>query len=463
MSRPGTRFLGPALALLFLGLLLPAGSGAQVVEAPVLNTTPVAVRSIPARFAGQLTVDFHGDAASGCASRGLCGYAGTVSWRPPPIGQLQELIFREHGRLSYELGLLPEGESDEAETAGAVNTAEVHWAASDGGAVTSNCLDTTGAGEQIPLPLAHGRVSVTLAGAGPPLLATHCAGPLATDVLSEIPHPTFTFGQIVRGRRTISLAAAGPFSSHGFAGSVGSSVTVSLGVPGPTEPISSGFPGPTERYRQVQVSYRAALSGSVAERFRGDGDPGACTLLGSCGALGTLTLLPRVTGAEAELTATASLRTPYSDLLHALGASRNGRPNGIRVEGEVAWAGGGAVDSDLHQASTTCVDSAPLGGGQIQLTGTGTSNADLGLEAEYTPAFVTTRCPEPDINLPGSPLAAGLTSLAHPPHGPLRISLHYGGPLSDYGYTGHATPHLTLTLTRIRITTSVLVAPAGTE
>ena len=47
---------------------------------------------------GALAVQFHGDQATGCAARGLCGFSGTVIWQPPPTGTLEADTFRDHGQ-----------------------------------------------------------------------------------------------------------------------------------------------------------------------------------------------------------------------------------------------------------------------------------------------------------------------------------------------------------------------------
>jgi hypothetical protein len=46
---------------------------------------------------GSLTVTFAGDPATGCAAHGLCGYAGTETWQPGGLGDLNVSRF-EHRR-----------------------------------------------------------------------------------------------------------------------------------------------------------------------------------------------------------------------------------------------------------------------------------------------------------------------------------------------------------------------------
>ena len=451
-----SRFTAVTLCWAVAALLLSAGTGAQSAQIPLYGAAPFTARSIPAHLNGQLTVAFHGDTASGCARRGLCGYAGTVSWRPPPDGQVQLLGYRDHGHVSYALDLVLQGSSENQLQVGGVATSSVEQT-SPGAA--SDCVDTTATGGVLVLPLAHGRVTFTLAGPGPSILDTRCAGPLASDVQPALPTPTLPLQRILRGGTTLDLGALRAFASHGLAGAVDSTLSISLGRAGPAgAPATDIFqgPGPKERYREVKATYRASLTGTVREHVGGDSDPQACALLGSCGAVGTVILLPRVSGAEAELTATAPARAPYRDLLRALGASGRGRADGITAMGGVTWPSGGTVRTDLRQGAATCADSAPLGTGAIQLEA---SNGRLA--AGYAPSGASTRCPGPLVGGAAPFLAAGEIPLPARARRTIRLELTRGRSFTDYGYMARATPHLVLTLTRIRITSRVVVALAG--
>jgi hypothetical protein len=300
-------------------------------------------------------------------------------------------------------------------------------------------------------------VSFTLAGSGRSVLGTRCAGPLASDVQPEIPTPTLPLSRVLSGNTTIDMTASAAFSSNGFAGTIESTLTISLGRPGRVRHLSSeSLPAPTQRFREVEATYHASVAGSVVESIRGDGDPGVCSLLGSCGALGTLTLMPRTFKAQGQLTATAPIRRPDRDLLRALGLSRHGNAKGITVLGGVDWTGGGTVQSAIGQGATTCTDSAPLGPGNIILAA-----LDGHIAAEYASAAASTRCPGPEFTT-FPPIALGRASVTGLAHRTTTISLTRGGALTDYGYAAHTVPHLVLTLTRARVTSNVFVAPAGT-
>jgi hypothetical protein len=443
---------GRLIALLVVGssLLAPGFARAQNSGGFTLyGATPFSLRTIPVRFSGQLTVDFHGDAASGCASSGLCGYSGMVSWRPPPTGSLEIFASREHGRLSYTLDLEPGGGASYPGLPGGVATANVQLSSPPLSAPTSSCLDATATGNSFTLPVRHGRVTFTLAGASPSLLATRCAGPLDSDLLREIAAPTLPLGTVLRGRRAVALTAAGTFASHGFAGTVESTVTMALGSPGRNE--LSGSQNQSSPIRQIQVLYRASLSGSVLERIAGAANPDICAPLGSCGLSGMVTLAPRATGVAASISAVGVARTPLRDLLTAVGVSTGGPTKGIVTIGTVTWDGGTTI-AKLAQASTTCSDSAPLGGGDILLT-----SGKGRLEAQFEPygfdtATGRTRCPGPgDTNAPA--LATAIVPASRLTHRTIRLSLTTGSSFSDSGYTVQTIPHLTLTLTRIGVRT----------
>ncbi|HEY5316851.1 MAG TPA: hypothetical protein VIJ20_02650, partial [Solirubrobacteraceae bacterium] len=411
------RFLTRLVAVLAASLLVPVQAGAQSSSSTLIflasgNGVPVSQRTIPVRFAGQLTVDFHGDAATGCASRGLCGYAGTVSWQPPRTGILEILALRAHGRLETVLELVPGSLGSPETPFGGVTTAHVQLSSTPLGAppaVGSSCLDAAGSGSSFGLPLAHGRVTFALGDAQPSLLGTRCAGPLDGDVMPEIPAPTLPVGAILPGRTAVNLTGSHSFASHGFAGTVESSLTIALGRPGRPMRTQSGEHGHTA-LREVEVMYRAKLSGSVVEEVRGDSDLESCTPLGSCGLAGTLTLEPRALNAAASIAVVAPPRTPYRSLLAAVGLGRGRRPSDVAASGGVYWEGG-SVLADLDQGSTSCRDSAPLGAGTLLL-----GLAKGRLRAVYQPGTgalsARTRCPGPaDTAAPY--LATGAVPASH--------------------------------------------------
>jgi hypothetical protein len=440
-------FVALAIGLLGPALLGPASTSARSSASSM--TVKLSDRSIPASFAGQLTVDFHGDAASGCASRGLCGYSGTVSWRPSATGMLDVLSYREHGRLRYTLDLEAGNPNSVTGALGGVTTAKVQLSTPGSTPAVSSCLDATSTGESLPLPIRHDRVVFTLADTSPPLLASHCAGPLDSDIIPALPAPALALAAVLHGRRTISLASSRSYSSHGFADTVQSRLSIRLGRPGHAT-TTSAVPE-AGRYHEIFVTYRATVAGSVLERVSGDADPDMCTLIGSCGVFGTLTLIPDIAGGKAAIDAIAPAGRPYQDLLAAVGLSTRGSAKGVEAVGQVSW-NGGVLESDLSQGSTSCRDSAPLGPGAITLAA-----AKGRLEAQYTPGstfMLRTRCPGPE-DAGVQAFATGEIPLTRLAHRTIRLRLTSGASYSDYGYTVRTIPHLTLTLTRVRVSAGV--------
>jgi hypothetical protein len=266
--------------------------------------------------------------------------------------------------------------------------------------------------------------------------------------MSVLPAPTLPLHSVLDGRVTVPLSASRGFASGGFAGTVQSNLAIRLGRPGRWMTAQTGN---ATASHEVEVSYRATLAGSVVEHVRGNADPGVCTLLGSCGLEGTLTLEPRVTSGRADLYAIASARRPYRDLLTAVGVSTRGNAKGILTTGSVSWNRGGVLASDLGQGSTSCHDSAPLGSGAIFL-GVHRRHVDAQYSAGFGTFAVRTRCPGPEARN-GATLATGEIPLTQLRRRTIKLSLNSGATSQDYGYDVRATAHLTLTLTRVRVTT----------
>lgn len=219
----------------------------------------------------------------------------------------------------------------------------------------------------------------------------------------------------------------------------------------------------TERYRQLTVSFRATLSGALTESVRGDTDPAQCTLLGSCGALGTLVLRPAVRRATATIEALAPARDSYRELLAAVGLRSGRLPRGASVSGALSWLGGGMVTSNLTEAQTRCTDSAPLGPGDMILARAG-AKLDVGFIGDAGIFGMRTRCPGPGF-ASTLLLASARVPIARLSRRTVRISLRTGSNSTDDGYQLRTQPDLTLaltrTLTRTRVHATVTREPAG--
>jgi hypothetical protein len=435
----------------------PAATAAQPVVAAPIGPATVET-SIPLRITGALSVQFRGDPAAGCARWGLCGYSGDVLWQPPQSGSIT--ISRTAGRHPrVTVTLIP---SDPLGTGitGGMTTANVTLAGTGAASPAAHCVDATATDDGPTLSLHHGQITMSLANRAQPLLATRCAGPHDADVLSHIPVRTLTLAALERGRTPISLAAVGALRAHGLSGFITSTVVLHVGAPGrPRTERDTGSEGPTEPGREIDVNYRATLSGSVVEQVRGAANSLQCAPLGSCGVAGTITLTPRVHTTFARLFATARATTPHRELLAAAGLAPGGTGQTSGV-GIVAWRGGGSVRSDLAQGASRCIDSAPFGVGQLLIVTSGrrwrVSLPAGGVLGLGTPA---TRCPGPI-------LTAGLLAGANAPLSTFdrrtaQIALMRGSTVQDDGYRVRIVPHLTLTLTRVRVRSKALRLGAG--
>ncbi|MHB1570504.1 MAG: hypothetical protein ACYC0H_15070 [Solirubrobacteraceae bacterium] len=397
-------------------------------------------RTASVSASGQLSVDFHGDAAAGCAALGVCGYSGWVSWQPPPHSTLMLFGARSHGRTTWTAslqfgGLLPAGY---AATSTAVQLAGAPGA----------CLDSNPGAGSVALALRGGSLSFDLARAQGTLLDNRCAGPRDAQILGLLPAPRVSLAALARGSVTESLARSVPFSAHGFAGTVNSTIVLRVGRVGRTTRLSSGSLPPGSRlYRKLTLTYRARLSGSVIERFRGASQPAICTPLQSCGASGTSMLAPIAGARRAQLVLYAPMSVPSARLLAVAGLAR-GVPAPAAGTGGSFWASGGTVTTRVTQPSAGCRDAALLGGGGLILAATRrklvASYLAPGLSAVGSTGTV---CPGPSVGT--AALAGGLLPVAALRRRTFTLRLGTGVPFVDYGYSVAVASQLTLVLTRI--------------
>lgn len=418
------------------------------------KATPFTVVQIPARITGSVVVRFRGDPATGCAARGLCRYTGSVLWTPPPAGSLTIFQTRSRPARKYQLDLSLTDPNGAPGNGQAVTDADVQQAPPAPGSTNQpgpTCADATSAAPDIQLGVRRGRVRFSLAQATPSPLQTRCAGPLIADVASALPAPTASLRATLGGAITLHLAGAHRFAAHGFAGTVDSTLTIRLGRPQRVLSVGLRSKGRTERYREVQLDYRATLAGSVTTAVRGDAEPGLCAPLGACGLHGTLSVAPAVQAGQASIQAYGPASRPTRDFLTALGLSKTGRAHGIAVAGQLAFTRGGVITAHIDQGSVSCRDSAALGGSSVQLS------ANRGrLLAQYVTGQglgnpLRTRCPGPFG--PQTTLASGSAPLGVLALRRATLSLDRSAPFIDDGYRGGGSAHLTLTLRRRRLRT----------
>jgi hypothetical protein len=374
----------------------------------------VASRDLPVTMTGELVVSFAGDQASGCASRGLCDYRGTVIVKPVS-GEMFVATVRRHGRLSHvvELALIDIGTAAQVSRSGGAG----------------RCADL-GHPFAFPQLAVQGRnVQVALLQAGESLLATRCAGPLDADLAAAQPHLTVPLTELASGRRTLDLSGSTPFAANGLGGTVSSTIRIAIGKPAGSTKVR--FPRGIKFKLQRFVSERLSVKllrapGRIRPTFRGAADPDVCALLDSCGVTGALSATPSFSGATAELVALGSAKHPMREFVAALHGKR---VPGITLEGGVQWGPQGTLTESLNAPGWNCQDTAPLPGGGIIL-----GPSRTGLTAAYFPdAPLRTRCPGPLLG-PSAALATGHLARASLGHRSFVLAMKGIGTLSDDGY-----------------------------
>ena len=131
---------------------------------------------------GRLTVTFAGDPATGCAVHGLCGYAGTDSFEPDGIGEMDIAAYAGRGghrrAATMVLGGVPGGP-----VVSAVQRTQTSG-------TTTACRDRQSSGGFFSLPVSGDRVTIGLAHTETAFLGTRCAGPLEADIAAALPSQT---------------------------------------------------------------------------------------------------------------------------------------------------------------------------------------------------------------------------------------------------------------------------------
>lgn len=412
-----------------------------------------------ARLSGSVSVDFHGDAAAGCAATAMCDVSGTATWAPAGRAQLFTFGYREAG-VRYETGFLGlEGLGNGAPS----TSAHVRR----GGAPAALCADASlDEIELVGFDVQRGSgLTVRITGAPDDFIQgdnfhTRCAGPMATDLVGLLPTRSLTQRQLRRGHRTLDFSAERSFAGHGLAGTLRSRVKLRIGsaqhmsardLQGGAEP-----PGPTIRRRRLDIEYSVeSVSGHVATSIAGLADPDLCGPLDACGLLGTVTTLPRSASGRAFVVADAPIRRSPHDLRQALGLAAGTPPRGVSAYGGGIWQERGNVTSSLMRAGAAACDDTVALTSERSFSLTFTRH---GVRADYGERYggqdpLRTRCPGPTISdaAHDRPLASGTFPLRA--FGPRRVTLRLtrGGGFSSDGYSGATRPDLTVVLRRVRV------------
>jgi hypothetical protein len=424
-----------------------AQGGSEQITVGFPSGNLVAEWIVPVHVTGTVVVTFHGDQHAGCSKLGVCGYSGQVAWQPSGRGQLFIASFRTR-RAGHVDANLAVGQSGPVQTVAHVlrNTAG-HTAA---------CGDVVNPQGTISLPVTRGKLRLALFRPGTSQLATRCAGPTDGDVAVAAPAATIALSAILKGGAQASLAGRRPFSAHGFAGTVTSTIRLAFGAArrlgGGSPRLPKGFR--YKKMRTVEEQLIVHSAGQFTVDVRGSGFTGACQALDSCGASGTITIHPSTRGVTGDFYAAADARRPLADFMAALGRRRGGNPRRIAVYGSIDWTGGLVVERIRQQSS--CVDRQPLGGSAMAMMPahrvvTGTFGAF---------GTVRTSCPGPFVGRDGR-LARASFRIADLAAGRASVVLRPLPSIQDDGYSASIHGHLTLSIRPGRITTSTFLEPVG--
>jgi hypothetical protein len=420
------------------GLLLGfGGPGAKVVSSV----------DVPLRVQGQIAVSFHGDPATGCAVDGLCPYSGTIVVRPR-LGDLLIDTYRLHGRIGHFAAVSLQSGGSQPLTGARVER-------SIAGGAGGVCADAEpGTFGELAAATHGGSLSVGLFARGGQMLSTRCAGPLDGDLAGAGPSVTIPLKRAAAGRMILDLSGTGTFASHGFAGTVSSTLVVRLGKP---QSMRSGSFPPGIRTQEMRIVTEhlslVGLSGQLSASVQGSSDPAICQLLDSCGLAGTVRFGRVARGLSATAIATGPAARPYSDFLAALGLSPTGQSRGIGTGLFAGWTQGPLTVGETQAG--TCTDSGPGGAMFLEMTaGRGVLRGGGGITAWRT------RCPGPMPAVGNAMLteAVPVRSLAHRT---FTVTLRPAGTLQDDGYTISLHGRLTLTFRRGRITQQMFRQPVG--
>ena len=467
-ARDAMRRLRALAVVAALGLALPGSAGAARPASTSSGSSSGVVifgggtgseyqQSSPVRITGALSVTFHGDAATGCAASGLCGYSGVVIWRPPPSGTLEIVSTRSHRHTTYAVSLLTLIDNGVLPTSGTTSATVQSVAGSPSGPGT--CLDAAATGSSLQLPVRAGRVSFSLAGATPALLSDRCAGPRGPQILPQLPTPSLTLAAL-RAGGTVDLSASRPFAAGGFAGTITSTIVITLGRAGATTSLTSTTRAHGARAVVLEADYRVRVAGPIIEHIAGSANPDICGALDSCGVTGTQTLTARSQTGDAEVTVYAPASTPRDRLLALVGIGHARPRAGATALGVMGSRGNGTFTTAVGQGATRCRQTAPLGG----LAGLlGVDGGRLGVE--LLPAGLLTlatpsECPGPAASQL-TPLAEGTVPLTALRGGRTRVVLRTGSHDTDDGYTVSTRPDLTVTLRRVAVHIAQIRLPAG--
>jgi hypothetical protein len=430
----------------------PGGAAAESDHGAAVLTVGFP-EAIPVTFSGDLVVRFHGDPGTDCAARGLCGYTGTVQWTPTPGWQLQ--VNKGLFGPAYSLALQNSGFGIAFQApAGGTTDDQTHQQSARQGSPGASCDDAMRTGGQVGLPIVRGQVAIWLRNAYPSIVQTRCPGPLISDLASALPLAWAPLRTILRGDDTIGLRGDHSFAANGLAGTVNSTLMLRLGEPS-RDGSTSTLPLHEHRERSVTAHDGVAITGATTDDISGDRTRALCGPLAACGVHGAVSVRPGVGGAKASFEADGPVHLPYRDFLAALNLTDRGpAPKSIGVDETISWRHGVTI-ADLSQGASSCTDSAQLGRGQMDaFVRAGRLHAQYVLGDDALGDMFRTRCAGPFG--PQFSVITGTVPLSDLTTRRFVLSLDGRPKAIDDGYTEHISSRLTLTFTRVSVTSRII-------
>jgi hypothetical protein len=412
------------------------------------------------KLSGAITMDFHGDAAAGCAAAHVCDVNGTVRWAPHGGGSINAFSYRSGKRrftqASLSIGDLSVDEQPLRTTArvrreGVANSLCADAAPGDSGSgAGSERRGSSAAIRLIRLPSSTSPSNE--------ILRTRCAGPMAADVAALLPARTVGEHALVHGKRTLDFSADGRFSAHGLAGTVHSDIRLRV-LGGRRFPFNTSNPGHRRfhRRRAIDVSYRVErVSGEIGLGVTGRADPDLCGPFDACGITGSVTTSLAASSGFAEVSADAPIRVSRRQLRRAVGLARGRPPRGVTADGYASWLrDAGTVVSDLSRnGAPACSDSTPVAGGgslyfEFPRGHVRASYGTGGLQGEFD--IFRTRCPGPSAVDAPDPIAHGTFPLNLLGRRRVTLRLTRGSRFTSAGYSSRLSPDVTVVLRRTSV------------
>jgi hypothetical protein len=403
--------------------------------------------AMPARVSGSIVATWHGDAARGCATAGLCDTRGSATYRPGFDGRLTV------ARDSVSFAGAEAAEPPIVRVRDGTPTAPVA------------CADVL---ESIFSPLSFAylgdelQVSLTAL----ELSGGRCAGPRTVDLAHALPRGTIKTSGLRRAGRTIDLSARTRFVAGPFSGEVISTVKVTFGrarvARGDLSPEVLRLPrseGSMRRYWLLDLQYRiAGASGAIVTDFRGIPDPG-CQALGACGANGTSSYTLRGVSGRIDVLAGSRLRGRHRPSVGA--ALRRLHRGSLSLYAQSRlWRARATVSEGVTSPGGSCSDSLFTEPPDVDSRGNETGlvlllrSDDFGSLADT----VRTRCPGPsqsDVLGAGS-LAHGSIPLADLGAPALDVTAGSTRVFTKNGYAGSRRGQLQLELQLVKSSVHVV-------